>query len=121
MVVARQVEAVQRAMRPFWEEVTRSPARGARPLIADFWAGNPQEPTLPGFVAALQRWSVPTSIDWFAYGPMHEPARQAAAASLTAELGMGFAAEDVFLTRGAAGAIALALGTVIDPVTRSSS
>lgn len=114
-VVARQVEAVQRALRPFLAAVTQSPAQGARPMIADFVAGNPQEPTLPGFVEALQRWSIPTSTDWFAYRLMHEPARQAAAASLTTELGVGFAAQDVFLTRGAGGAVALALSTVIDP------
>jgi histidinol-phosphate/aromatic aminotransferase/cobyric acid decarboxylase-like protein len=41
---------------------------------------------------------------------LHEPACQAAAASLTA----GFAAKDVFFTRGASGAIALALNTVVD-------
>lgn len=87
----------------------------ARPVIADFFAGNPQEPTLPGLVAALQRWSVPRSIDWFAYGPVHQPAREAAAASLSAELGVRFAAKDLFLTRGAGGAIQLALATVVDP------
>ncbi|MFN2479696.1 MAG: aminotransferase class I/II-fold pyridoxal phosphate-dependent enzyme [Pseudonocardiaceae bacterium] len=115
MVVARQVEAVQRAMGPFFEAVTQPLPQGARPVIADFMAGNPQEPTLPGFVEALRRWSVPTSTDSFAYRPMHEPARQAAAASLTAELGVDFAAQDVFLTRGASGAIALALRTLVDP------
>ncbi|MGH3573565.1 MAG: aminotransferase class I/II-fold pyridoxal phosphate-dependent enzyme, partial [Pseudonocardiaceae bacterium] len=115
MVVARQVEAVQRALGPFFEVVMQPPVRGARPVIADFMAGNPQEPTLPGFVEALRRWSVPTSTDSFAYRPMHEPARQAAAASLTIELGVEFAAQDVFLTRGAGGAIALALSTVVDP------
>ncbi len=93
-VIARQVEAVQGALRPFLEVVTQSPARGAQPVTADFLAGNPQESTLPGFVEALRRWSVPTSTDWFAYRMMHEPARQAAAASLTAELGVGFAARD---------------------------
>ncbi|MGH3608000.1 MAG: aminotransferase class I/II-fold pyridoxal phosphate-dependent enzyme [Pseudonocardiaceae bacterium] len=115
MVVARQVEAVQRALGPFFEVVMQPPVRGARPVIADFMAGNPQEPTLPGFVEAVRRWSVPTSTDSFAYRPMHEPARQAAAASLTIELGVEFAAQDVFLTRGAGGAIALALSTVVDP------
>lgn len=37
------------------------------------------------------------------------------AAALTAGLGVGFAAENVFLTRGAGAAIALALSTVVDP------
>ncbi|MGH4011000.1 MAG: aminotransferase class I/II-fold pyridoxal phosphate-dependent enzyme [Pseudonocardiaceae bacterium] len=114
-VIARQTGAVQRALRPFLDAVLPSPVQRAQPVIADFMAGNPQEPALPGFVEALQRWSVPTSADWFAYCLMHEPARRAAAASLTAELGVGFAAKDVFLTRGASGAIALALSTVVDP------
>jgi aspartate/methionine/tyrosine aminotransferase len=45
---------------------------------------------------------------------MHEPARQAAAASLTAELGVDFAAADVFLTRGASGAVVLASQAVVE-------
>lgn len=117
-VIARQAEAVQRALRPFlefMEAVPPSTNQRARPVIADFMAGNPQEPALPGFVEALRRWSIPASTDWFAYRLMHEPARQAAAASLTAELGVDFAAENVFLTRGASGAVALALSTVVDP------
>ncbi|MGQ0716585.1 MAG: aminotransferase class I/II-fold pyridoxal phosphate-dependent enzyme [Pseudonocardiales bacterium] len=117
-VIARQAEAVQRALRPFlefMEAVPSSTDQRARPVIADFMAGNPQEPALPGFVEALRRWSVPASTDWFAYRLMHEPARRAAAASLTAELGVDFAAQNVFLTRGASGAVALALSTVVDP------
>lgn len=113
-VINQQIQAAQAALRPFLELVTQSPVQRA-PVIADFLAGNPQEQALPGFVEALQRWSVPASIDWFAYRMMHEPARAAAAASLTAELGIGFAAQDVFLTRGASGAIALALSTVVGP------
>lgn len=34
---------------------------------------------------------------------------------MTDELGIGFTAEDIFLTRGASGAIALALGALIEP------
>ncbi|MDQ3905459.1 MAG: aminotransferase class I/II-fold pyridoxal phosphate-dependent enzyme [Actinomycetota bacterium] len=114
-VIGGQVAAVQRALSPFFELVTQPRAVTAQPVIADFVAGNPQEPTLPGFVEALRRYSVPMSIDWFAYRFMHEPARQAAAVSLTDEVGIGFTAEDIFLTRGASGAIALALGVLIEP------
>ena len=114
-ITARQVSAVQRALHPFFETVIQSPLRGEQSVIADFMTGDPQEPPPPGFVEALRRWSVPTSTDWFAYRFMHEPARQAAAASLTAELSADFAAEDIFLTRGAGGAITLALNTIVDP------
>src|SRR5947209_9704535 len=113
-VINQQVQAAHAALRPFLEWVTHPPVPDV-PVIANFVAGNPQEPTLPGFVEALRRCSVPASTDWFAYRMMHEPARAAAAASLTAELGIDFAAQDVFLTRGASGAIALALHTVVGP------
>jgi hypothetical protein len=56
--IARQALAAQRALRPFLEAVMHLPLLGARPAVADFWAGNPQEPALPGFVEALQRWSL---------------------------------------------------------------
>jgi aspartate aminotransferase len=113
-VIAKRAEVVQRILRPFFDTVMQPPIPGL-PMIADFRAGDPQEPALPGLVDALQRCSIPTSTDWFAYRLTHEPARRAAAASLTSELGIEFSAEDVFLTRGASGAIALALHTVIDP------
>jgi aspartate aminotransferase len=114
-MIARRVLAVQQALHSFFETVLESPPGSGRPLIADFMSGDPHELPPPGFVEALQRCSVPHSRDWFAYRFAHEPARQAVAASLTAELGMTFAAEDIFLSRGAAGAIALALHTVVDP------
>ena len=114
-LIAKRVMAVQRALQPFFDMVLDSPARGERTMIANFMTGDPQEPPPPGFVEALQRCSVPASSDWFAYRFTHEPARAAAAASLSAELGVGFAAEDIFLTRGAGGALALALQTVADP------
>jgi aspartate aminotransferase len=114
-LIARRVLAVQRALHPFVETVLRSPAQGGRAKIANFMTGDPQELPPSGFVEALQRHSVPTSSDWFAYRFRHEPARQRAADSLGAELGVSFAAEDIFLTRGAGGAIALALHTVVDP------
>lgn len=114
-MIARKVRAVQRALRPFLETVMQTPFRDGQPIIADFMTGDPQEPPPPGFVEALQRCSVPESNDSFAYRFIHEPARQAVAESLTAELDVDFPAENVFLTRGAGGAIALALSTVVDP------
>lgn len=114
-MIAQRVMAVQRALQPFFDTVLHSPAQGGPTMIADFRTGDPHELPPPGFVEALQRCSVPASSDWFAYRFSHEPARAAAAASLSAELGVGFTAEDIFLTRGAGGAIALALQTVADP------
>lgn len=113
-LIARRAELLQRILRPFFDTVMQPPAPNS-PLIADFRAGDPQEPALPGFVDTLQRCSIPSSTDWFAYHLTHEPARSVAARSLTAALGIEFSADDVFLTRGASGAIALALHTVVEP------
>jgi hypothetical protein len=51
-VIARRAEIVQRLLRPFFEAVMQPPVPGL-PVIADFRAGDPQEPALPGFVDAL--------------------------------------------------------------------
>jgi aspartate aminotransferase len=112
---AQRVAAVQQALRPFFDTVLRGPAANGPPMMANFLTGDPQELPPPGFVAALQRYSMPAATDWFAYRFQHQPARQAAATALSAELGADFAAEDIFLTRAAGGAIALALNTVVDP------
>ena len=114
-LIANRVLALQQALHPFFETVLQDPAHGGRTMIANFMTGDPQEPPPPGFVEALQRYSVPTATDWFAYRFQHAPARQAAATSLSTELGVEFTAEDIFLTRAAGGAIALALHTVVDP------
>jgi len=114
-VIGTQVKSVQRALSPFLEWRTQPRPVTAQPVIANFAAAHPQEAPLPGFVEALRRYSAPRSIDHFSYHRTHEPACQAAAASLTKKLGIGFTAEDIFLTRGASGAIALALGVLIDP------
>src|SRR5207248_3117612 len=114
-MISRRALAVQRSLHSFVETVLHSPGRGETTEIANFMTGDPQELPPAGFVESLQRCSVPTGSDWFAYRFAHEPARAAVAASLTAELGADVAPEDIFLTRGAAGAIALALHTVVDP------
>jgi aspartate aminotransferase len=114
-MIARRAVAVQQALHSYFDTVLHSPPQSGRPAIADFMSGDPHELPPQGFVEALRQRSIPTSRDWFAYCFAHEPARQAAATSLTAELGAAFAAEDIFLTRGAGGAIALALLTVVDP------
>src|SRR5579884_3583015 len=112
---AQRVLALEQALRPFFDTVLQDPTAGRPPAVANFMTGDPQELPPPGFVEALQRYSVPTATDWFAYRFQHEPARQAAATSLGTELGVEFTAEDIFLTRAAGGAIALALHTVVDP------
>jgi aspartate aminotransferase len=114
-MIAQRVVAVQQALQSFVESVLHPSVPDQQSQIADFRTGDPQELPPAGFLEALQRCSVPTASDWFAYRFAHQPARQVVAASLSAELGTDFAPEDIVLTRGAAGALALALNTVVDP------
>lgn len=83
--------------------------------VADFLAGNPQELTMPAFVAALARWSVPQDKDWFGYKTRDDKARAVAAEALGARLGLAFDPVDVFLTRGAWGGLTTVLHALVDP------
>jgi hypothetical protein len=47
------------------------------PDLCDFLVGNPQEPALPGYVEALQRWAVPQNRRWYADGFAYPPASPA--------------------------------------------
>jgi aspartate aminotransferase len=115
--VASRAERMAEALGLFFAAVTDS-AYAQRPPdrpFADFLAGNPQEMPLPGLVEALTRWSVPQHKDWFAYNVGDPKAKAAAAAGLRERLGLDFVPEDILLTRGAFGALELALETVVDP------
>ncbi len=103
-------------LEPFVRSMT-DPAmveRIQQPGACDFIAGNPQEMPLPGFVQALERWSVPQNKDWFAYKFNVPEARAAIAASLWERRGSAFREEDIYLTTGAFGALSVALGVVVD-------
>lgn len=88
--------------------------RSNQPGIADFVVGNPHEAPLPAFTAALQRWSVPQSNDWFAYKRSEENARLTVAASLRETHNAHFKQDDIFMTNGGMAAIAVALKAVVD-------
>jgi aspartate aminotransferase len=69
---------------------------------------------LPGFVDALRAAAIPMDKNWFAY-KSSEPEPQAfVAARLSDELGLRFEAEDIALTQGAFGAIAVAFRLLLD-------
>lgn len=81
----------------------------------DFVAGNPQEMALSSLVEVLKEHTIPKDKNWFAY-KLNEPhARQAVAASLKERFGIAFEDQDIFLTPGAFGALAVTLKALIDP------
>jgi aspartate aminotransferase len=90
-------------------------AQLARPGIANFAFGNPNEMPLPGYVQALRDHLEPKANDWFAY-KLSEPNSQAAVArSLTARTGLDWDPADVAMTNGGFAAIAVAMRAIIQP------
>jgi len=88
--------------------------RSEDPTICDFVAGNPHDMPLPGITDALRKWAEPQTKDWYAYKPDVPQAREAAAKTLTAERGVTYQREDVFLTPGTFGALSVAMRTILD-------
>ncbi len=62
-----------------------------------------------------ERPASPSPPSWFAYKGSEAPAREAAAAGLRERLGIPFRDDDIFLTKGASTALAIALATLVRP------
>ncbi len=84
------------------------------PQACDFMLGNPHEMPMPEFVSALQRWSIPQNKDWFAYKLNEDLPRQALAEYLQRTRGLAYQPEDIFMTTGAFGALAVSLNAILD-------
>lgn len=69
------------------------------PEVCDFTLGNPHDPVVPGFVAAIERQLTPRDPSWFAY-QMGVPATIAAiAAGLRERLQLPFAKNEAMIER----------------------
>jgi len=115
--VSQHLDAVHAASAPFVEFLRTSAWAGrmGSPGICDFVAGNPHDMPLPGYVEAISKASIPRDPSWFAYKDNERVARDAAAESLRARLGTPFEPDDVFMTKGASTALAIALATIVTP------
>lgn len=115
--VSIQVQDILAAQQPFLDALLGSGLihLAEDPDACDFLAGNPHEMASPEFVDALKRWIEPKDKNWFAYKMMDPAAQKAAAAGLSAEVGMEFQPEDIILARGAHGALAQSLKIVLEP------
>jgi len=80
-----------------------------------FTFGNPQELALPAMVDALRTGAQPLDPQWFAYKDNEAAPRAVIAEALTGELGVAVHPEDIALTAGATGAIALAFQMLAEP------
>lgn len=115
--ISQHLDAVHAASAPFVEFLTTSAwsTRMGAPGICDFVAGNPQDMALPEYVEAIRKASVPRDPSWFAYKDNEPVARETAAQSLRDRLDIPFDPDDVFMTKGASTALAIALATVVAP------
>lgn len=80
----------------------------------DFTFGNPHDMPLPGFVAALQKWSTPQAKDWYAYFSGDDHARSIIARSLSDRFGRAYTANDIVMTNGAFGALSVAFQGLVE-------
>jgi aspartate aminotransferase len=111
-----RIEALQASL-PFmsWYATSRHPGRQGADGVVDLLFGNPHDMPIPGYVDALQRHLQPEDPSWFAYMFNHPPATATAAAGLARHTGMPWRAEDVAMTNGGWGAIAVAIRAVTEP------
>lgn len=114
---SRRARMIGAALAPLrWFRSHSSHARRPRDVdVCDFTFGNPHEMALPGLVAALRTWIEPRHERWFAYRASDADARATVARGLESSHGLRFAPEDVHLTAGAFGAIAVAMAALVDP------
>jgi aspartate aminotransferase len=91
------------APRSFYDRLKGSPD------VSDFALGNPHEMPLPAYVETLRHWTTPRHKDWFSYTLDHPDAQAAVAASLRRRTDMPFEAEDIAMTTGAFGGLAVIL------------
>ncbi|MEZ4521512.1 MAG: aminotransferase class I/II-fold pyridoxal phosphate-dependent enzyme [Thermomicrobiales bacterium] len=98
----------------YLNDSTWSRRRGARDVM-DFMLGNSQEMPLPDVTSALKYWSDPLTKDWYGYRASEANAREISANSLRQRTGVPFEPEDIAMTNGAFGALAVGLRLVTDP------
>jgi aspartate aminotransferase len=115
-IVTQRMAKINQSMSLFAEFFTnpRMETWQKDPLGSDFLTGNSQEMPLPGFVKALQHWIEPQDKNWFSY-KMNEPeARAAIADNLRRRRGVDYQDQDIFMTPGAFGALAVAMNTLLE-------
>lgn len=80
----------------------------------DFAFGNPHDMPLPGYVAAVQKYSVPQNELWYAYSSGNEHARDVVAKALTTRTNRPYHPEDIIMTNGAFGALSVTLQALVE-------
>ena len=111
-----RVATLERSL-PFLSWYAGSPHRAGvtGDRIVDLLFGNPHDMPIPGYVEALRRHAIPGDPTWFQYTFNHEPATVVASEGLVRHTGMPWRPEDVVMTNGGWGAIAVAIRALTEP------
>ncbi len=112
---AKRIENISRANAPLLAFIDTWDRHRHHPNVSDFAFGNPQEIVVDGFAASLAAVTTPTDKDHYAYKRSEDEARRSVAKHLESWRGQPFEPTDIAMTPGAFGAIAAALGALIDP------
>src|ERR1035437_8003005 len=114
--IAGQLENASWIRRMFEEGIRLKRERGAD-AICDFSLGNPDVEPPPAVLDALRQVVAGNRPGSHGYmpNPGYSEVRQAVATKLSKETGLGFTAEDVFMTVGSAGACNVILKSILDP------
>lgn len=108
----RHAHAAEHALLTFFDAYQQ---RRDRPGVCDFALGNPHEMPIPEYAEVLKRWTEPRHKDWFGYTLNHREAQCAVADSLVERMQMPFEPEDIAMTHGAFGGLAVAIRLLAGP------
>lgn len=102
---------------PFYSWYARSPhgSRVGEPGVIDLLFGNPHDMPISAYVEAIRRHAEPQDPSWYAYMLDHPAATAVVARDLAAHTGLPWRAEDIAMTTGGWGAIALAIRMLTEP------
>ncbi len=114
--IAAQLEHASWIRRMFEEGIRLKRERGAE-AICDFSLGNPDVEPPPAVLDALRRVVAGNHPGSHGYmpNPGYSEVRAAVAKKLSRETGLGFTAEDIFMTVGSAGSCNVILKSILDP------
>jgi aspartate aminotransferase len=112
---ARRIELITAATSTLMDFIGTWDRIRTDPDVADFAFGNPQERVISGFAEALAAATVPTDKDHYAYKRSEDLPTRTIAKALVDWHGLAFEPEDIAMTPGAFGAIAVALHSLVDP------
>ncbi len=115
MAIEPGLQHLREAAEPFWTYFERYADETLPEGAADLRFGNPTQLAPRQYVDVLHTWTEPQTADWFAYPVSLPPAREHVAALCAGELGVAVDPQDVHLTNGTFGALAVILRCLLAP------